>query len=42
MQNDFDTAAKFLWAAIDAVPRKQRAALGAAVKDLQGIAGAQN
>jgi hypothetical protein len=42
MQNDFDTASKMLWAAIDAVPREQRAALGAAVKDLQGITGAQN
>ena len=38
MQNDFDTGAKMLWAAIDLVPRAQRAALGAAVRDLQGIA----
>jgi hypothetical protein len=42
MQNDFDTAAKMLWAAIDLLPREQRAALGAAVKDLQGITGAQD
>lgn len=42
MQNDFDTAAKMLWGAIDLVPREQRAALGAAVKDLQGIAGVKN
>ena len=42
MQNDFDTASKMLWGAIDLVPRELRAALGAAVKDLQGITGAQN
>jgi hypothetical protein len=42
MQNDFDTAAKMLWAAIDVVPREHRAALGAAVKDLQGITGSQD
>ena len=42
MQNDFDTAAKMLWRAIELVPREQRAALGAAVKDLQGIAGFKN
>jgi hypothetical protein len=42
MQNDFDTAAKMLWAAIDLVSREHRAALGAAVKDLQGITGAQH
>ena len=42
MQNDFDTAAKMLWRAIDLVPREQRAALGAAVKDLQSITAAQD
>jgi hypothetical protein len=41
MQNDFDTAARMLWAASDLVPRDQRAAFGAAIKDLQGITGAQ-
>ena len=39
MQNDFDRAAKMMWAAIDLVPREQRPAFGAAVKDLQQIAG---
>ena len=38
MQNDFDTAAKMLWAAIELAPREQRPAFGAAVKDLQQIA----
>ena len=37
MQNDFDTAAKMLWIAVDLAPRDQRAALGAAFKDLQQI-----
>jgi hypothetical protein len=41
MQNDFDTAARMLWAASELVPRDQRAAFGAAIKDLQGITGAQ-
>jgi hypothetical protein len=39
MQNDLDTAAKMLWTAIDLLPREQRAAYGAAIKDLQQIAG---
>jgi hypothetical protein len=39
MQNNLDLASKMLWAAIDVAPREQRAALGAAVKDLQQIAG---
>lgn len=37
MRNDFETASKMLWAAIERVPRDQRPALGAAVKDLQQI-----
>ena len=39
MRNDLDTAAKMLWNAIDLVPRDQRPALGAAVKDLQAVTG---
>jgi hypothetical protein len=41
MQNNFDLAAKMLWNAVDLVPQPQRAALGAAVKDLQQISGAK-
>ncbi|HUE87405.1 MAG TPA: hypothetical protein VMO26_15125 [Vicinamibacterales bacterium] len=41
MHYDYDTAAKMLWNAIDLVPRDQRAALGAAVKDLQATTVAQ-
>jgi hypothetical protein len=37
MQNDFDRASKMLWAAVDLVPQEQKAAMGAAVKDLQQI-----
>ncbi|HYE85673.1 MAG TPA: carboxypeptidase-like regulatory domain-containing protein [Vicinamibacterales bacterium] len=39
MQNDLDAASKMLWSAIELVPREQRAALGAAIKDLQQISG---
>jgi hypothetical protein len=39
MQNDLDTAAKMLWTAIDLLPRDERAAYGAALKDLQQITG---
>ena len=39
LQNNLDVASKMLWAAIDLAPREQRAALGAAVKDLQQISG---
>jgi hypothetical protein len=39
MQNDLDIAAKMLWNAIEILPRDQRAAYGAALKDLQQIAG---
>jgi hypothetical protein len=39
MQNNYDLAAKMLWAAVDLVPQPQRAALGAAIKDLQNITG---
>lgn len=41
MQGDYDMAAKMIWAAIDLVPREQRAAFGAASKDLQQISGAK-
>jgi hypothetical protein len=37
MQNDYDLAAKMLWAAVELAPQPQRAALGAAIKDLQQI-----
>ena len=39
MQNDLDVAAKMMWNVIDLLPRDQRAAYGAAVKDLQQITG---
>jgi hypothetical protein len=39
MQNDLDSAAKMLWNAIDLLPREQRPAYGAALKDLQQITG---
>jgi hypothetical protein len=39
MQNDLDSAAKMLWNAIDLLPRDQRPAYGAALKDLQQITG---
>ena len=39
MQSDLDIAAKMMWNAIDLLPRDQRAAYGAAVKDLQQITG---
>jgi hypothetical protein len=39
MQNDLDVASKMLWSAIDLLPRDQRPAYGAAVKDLQQISG---
>jgi len=39
MQNNYDLAAKMLWEAVDLVPQPQRAALGAAIKDLQQITG---
>ena len=39
MQSDLDVAGKMLWQAIDLLPRDQRAAYGAAVKDLQAITG---
>ena len=42
MRNDLDTAAKMFWDAINHVPREQRAAFGAAVKDLQAITGTKN
>ena len=38
MQNDFDRASKMAWTAIELVPQPQKAAFGAAVKDLQQIA----
>ena len=37
MQNDFDRASKMLWAAVDLVPQEQKAARGAATKDMQQI-----
>ena len=39
MQNDYDLAARMLWNAVNLVPQPQRAALGAAIKDLQQITG---
>ena len=39
MQNDLDVAARMLWTAIDLLPRDERAAYGAALKDLQQITG---
>lgn len=42
MQNDLDGASKMLWAAIDLVPREQKPALGAAVKDLGQITGTKD
>ena len=39
MQNDLDVAAKMLWNALDVLPRDQRPAYGAALKDLQQITG---
>lgn len=39
MQNDLDRAAKMLWNALDLLPRDQRPAFGAALKDLQQITG---
>jgi hypothetical protein len=39
MQKDLDVAAKTLWTALDLLPRNQRPAYGAAVKDLQQITG---
>ena len=39
MQNDLDVATRMLWNAIELLPRDQRAAYGAAVKDLQQISG---
>jgi hypothetical protein len=42
MRGDYDLAAKMLWSAIDVAPRGLKAALGAAVKDLQGISGTKN
>ena len=39
MQNDLDLASRMMWSAIELLPRDQRAAYGAAVKDLQQISG---
>jgi hypothetical protein len=39
MQHDWDLAARMLWNAVELLPRDQRAAYGAALKDLQQIAG---
>ena len=39
MQSDLDVASRMLWQAINLLPRDQRAAYGAAVKDLQAITG---
>lgn len=39
MHGNLDVASKMLWTATDLAPRDQRPALGAAVKDLQQVAG---
>lgn len=39
MRNDWNTASKMFWVAIDLAPREQRPALGAAIKDLQAVTG---
>ncbi len=39
MQGNLDLASKMLWAATDVVPREQKPALGAAVRDLAQITG---
>jgi hypothetical protein len=39
MQSDLDRAARMLWTVLDLLPRDQRPAYGAALKDLQQITG---
>jgi len=39
MQGDLDLASKMFWTATEAAPREQKPALGAALRDLQAVAG---